>query len=92
MTDEERDMMAAVLALPPVELLEHSSSTLSTEIGADRFYCARTVVQLIRAEREACAKACEQVALIYAPDGTRCQYESLPEDGCDECAAAIRAR
>jgi hypothetical protein len=90
MTDEERDMMAAVLALPPVELL--GQSKITEPIGADRFYCARTVVQLIRAEREACAKACEQVALIYAPDGTRCQYESLPEDGCDECAAAIRAR
>ena len=73
MTNEQ--MLAAVLALPDVEML--TASKIDDPIGADRFYSARTVVALIAKERERCAKLCES---LY-PDAN-------PNDCADEIRKA----
>lgn len=47
------------------------------------------VNDLVRAEREACAKVCERE---QTPDEPYYQYDAGYEDGVKDCIAAIRAR
>lgn len=51
-------MLAAVLALPDADLI--TASKIDDPIGAGKYYRADTVVQLLAAERERCAKAAEE--------------------------------
>lgn len=46
----------------------------------------------VLAERERCAKVCEQVARRWDKNSgcARSPYVPVPQDGCDECATAIR--
>ena len=52
MTNEQ--MLAAVLALPMADML--TETKLEDPIGAGHYYRADTVVRLLAAERERCAK------------------------------------
>lgn len=85
-------MLAAVMALPDVELL--GVGKISDPIGSDRFYSARTVVALLAREREACARLCEEVVTYPCGHGGRWEgYGPVKtqRDGL-ACASAIRAR
>jgi len=79
MSNNEK-MMAAVMALPPADLM--TATKLDDPIGAGAYYRADTVVRMLAAERERCAKVCESVL------GTRKGWEDLTI--AEECAARIR--
>ena len=96
MTNEE--MLAALMALPCPELLE--ASKITDPLGADTFYCGRTVVGLLKKaraeERERCAKLCDAVAAEVSPrekytSDVPWEAESIGVfDGATDCAKRIR--
>lgn len=54
---DEARMLAELAKLPDPELLQ--ANQITDPIGADAFYCARTVVGLLTAERERCARVAD---------------------------------
>lgn len=56
-----QEMMAALQKLPVADLMQ--ASAITDPIGADTYYSARTVVQLLAQEREMCA------AIVDIPAG-----------------------
>ena len=53
----EARMLAELAKLPDAELMR--ASKITDPLGADVFYSGRTVVLLLAAERERCAKLCD---------------------------------
>lgn len=55
-------------------------------------YDAATLEAAVAAERERCAKVCEEVARRWDAEGiyVRNPLAAVPQDGCDQCAASIR--
>lgn len=86
-----KQMLAALAALPDAEMLVESK--LTDPLGSDAYYSARTVVLLLAAERERCAKLCD--ALAYKLKHPADPFGSF--DACagghlvaEQCAADIR--
>jgi hypothetical protein len=52
----DKQYLAEILALPMPDIME--ATKIDDSIGAGAYYSAQTVVNLIKKEREACAKAC----------------------------------
>lgn len=62
---------------------------MAREAGFDDFFCSDLILErfaalIAAAEREACAKVCEETTTAWT------QY--LYNEGCIDCAKAIRAR
>jgi MinD superfamily P-loop ATPase len=72
--------------------------TMAEELRSQGLTWSQTAfaVSLVRnaqsAERERCAKLCEEEAKRWDEETgyTRNQFEAVPQDGCDACAARIR--
>ena len=73
-------MMAALAALPDVELLR--AGKIDDPLGANEFYSARTVVRLLEEERHKCVRKCRAIAGDLAAEPT---YAAIAE----QCAIAI---
>ena len=76
-------MLAAVLALPGADLM--TASKIDDPIGAGNYYRADTVVRLLAAERERCAKLVEEMDTT-GNEG----YIETAGDLCEAIAARIR--
>jgi len=76
-------MLAAVLALPGADLM--TASKIDDPIGAGNYYRADTVVRLLAAERERCAKLVQNMDTT-GHDG----YIETAGDLCEALAACIR--
>ena len=76
-------MLAAVLALPGADLM--TASKIDEPIGAGNYYRADTVVRLLAAERERCAKLVQNMDTT-GHDG----HIETTGDLCEALAACIR--
>jgi hypothetical protein len=81
-------MLDALLALPDAEM--RTETKIDDPIGAGSYYSARTVVRLLAAERERCARECDNIEAHHVDDAYENEFGRGFDCALRECAAAIR--